>query len=326
MHPKGWMVATMRMALDEVLKTIGDISQGIPVTRFAELSDLDREELARFAQTWGELPVERRRDLTRLLGEEAYAHVELNFDEIYRSSLEDPDSDVRQAAIGNLWECEDPSLIAPFLQALTSDPATNVRASAAAALGRFVLLGEVERIGPDTLHDIEETLLAAAGPDQAPEIRRAAIESLGYSSRQEVPQIILLAHESGEESSVVSSLVAIGRSANDDWRPQVLAHLNDPSPKIRLAATRASGELELIDTAPDLIELIEDADNEVRQAAIWSLGQLGGEIAKQALTELLETSEDDEEVQLVQDAVDNLAFVDGTRDLLILDFDEPDPE
>lgn len=315
----------MRMGLEELLTTIGDINQGIPVARFAELSDLDKEELARLAQTWKDLPVERRRELARLLGEEAYAHVELNFDEIYQLSLDDADSDVRQAAIDNLWECEDPSLVAPFLHALTADPATNVRASAAAALGRFVLLGEVERIGPASLHEVEEALLAATGPDQAAEIRQAAIESLGYSSRQEVPQIILLAHGSSEESSVVSSLVAIARSANDEWRPQVLAHLNDPSPDIRLAAVRASGELELIDAAPDLIELVEDASNEVRQAAIWSLGQLGGEIAKKALTELLETSEDDEEVQLVQDAIDNLAFVDGTRDLLILDFDEPDP-
>lgn len=316
----------MSTEFDEVLGTIGDLEQEIPVARFADISDMDKDRLARFRRTWDELPVDRRRTMIKLLGEEAYAHVELNFDEIYRQSLHDPDPQVRQAAIDNLWECEDPLLVSAFLRALTSDTASNVRSSAAAALGRYVLMGEVEQIRPEVLHEIEEALLTAAGPEEAFEVRRAALESLGYSTRPEVPEIIIQAHESGSEPFVVSSLVAIARSANDEWKEQVIPHLISPSPDIRLAAVRATGELELIETAPDLIELLEDANDNVRQAAIWSLGQLGGDIAKQALVELLETSEEVGEAQLVQDAIDNLEFVDGTRDLLMLNLDKPDTD
>jgi HEAT repeat protein len=311
---------------EEVLRIIGDVDRDIPVSRLSDLSDVDKDQLARFARVWEGLPRDRKRKLIRLLGEESYAHVELNFDELNRLSLADRDAQVRQAAIDNLWECEDPSLVTPFLKALTADPEASVRRSAATALGHYVLLGEVEQLQPESLHNVEEALLAATSTDAADEVRQAALESLGFSSRPEVPGLIVRAFESGSEPAVISSLIAIGRTANDEWQPQVKAHLNDPAPELRLAAVRAAGELELIETAPELVELLEDASDDVRSAAIWSLGQAGGDIAKEALAELLETSEDAEETQLVQDALDNLAFVDGTRDLLMFDFDEPEAD
>jgi HEAT repeat protein len=311
---------------DETLNMMADGDRELSASRFVDFSDMSKDQFARFEPVWQALPAERRRDLIRRLGEEAYAHVELNFDDICRASLNDQDPTVRRSAIDNLWECEDPSLAARFLQALASDPSAEVRRSAAAALGHYVLLGEVEHIRPELLRDVEEGLLGAGSTDQDMEVRRAVLESLGYSSRAEVPGIIVKAYESHLEPFIVSSLVAIARSANDEWRPHVRAHLNHPSPLIRLAAVRAAGELELLDTVPDLIELIEDANDEVRRAAIWSLGQLGGDVAKQVLGDLLDSSEESQEAQLVQDALDNLAFVDGTRDLLMFDFDNPEAE
>lgn len=314
----------MSTAFEKTLQILADVDQEIPVDRFPDLSDLDTDQVAQLKKIWDGLPVERRRDLLRLLGEQALAHVELNFDRIHQLSLADHDPEVRQLSIDNLWECEDHSLITPFLRALATDVAANVRRSAADGLGQYVLLGEVEQIPPEVLRDVEQALLAACSSSETSEVRRAALVSLGYSSRPEVPDLILQAFESGSEPFVVSALVAMARSANDEWNPQVQARLNSPSPSIRLAAVRAAGELELGETAPDLVELLDDADDEVRRAAIWSLGQLGGEVAKQILADLLESSEDLEETQLVQDALDNLAFVDGTRDLFLFNLDSPD--
>lgn len=313
----------MSSKFDEALAIIADVDRSLPVSRFGDLSDMSKDQLARFGPIWQGLPVDRRRELIRRFGEEAYAHVELNFDEIYRLGLDDADPVVQRRAIDNLWECEDPLLARRFLDALQSSDDTGVRQAAATALGHYVFMGEVEKIPSALLHDVEEVLLAAVS-DHAPEVRRAALESLGFSSRVEVPAIIVQAHESGSEPFIVSSLVAIARSANNEWRERVQEHLNSPSPDIRLAAVRAAGELELMETSPELIELLEDPNDEVRRAAIWSLGQIGGDAAKQILGELLESTEDERETQLVQDALDNLAFVDGTRDLLMFDFDDPD--
>jgi hypothetical protein len=37
---------------------------------------------------------------------------------------------------------------------------------------------------------------------------------------------------------------------------------------------------------------------------------------------LLETTEDESEIALLEDALDYLAFVDGTRDIALFDFDD----
>jgi HEAT repeat protein len=130
------------------------------------------------------------------------------------------------------------------------------------------------------------------------------------------------AYASGDAFLVQSSLLAMGRSVNAAWGPRVLAELHNPSPALRAEAVRAAGELELHDAISDLIELTEDVDREVRRAAIWSLAQLGGGRAAGVLTNLLETTEDESEIALLEDALDYLAFVDGTRDIALFDFDD----
>ena len=73
-------------------------------------------------------------------------------------------------------------------------------------------------------------------------------------------------------------------------------------------AARAAGELEIKQTAQQLIELLDDADNKVRSASIWALSQIGGEGVRQSLERLLEQAEDYEDIDLLEAALDNLAF------------------
>jgi HEAT repeat protein len=226
----------------------------------------------------------------------------------------------------NLWECEDPSLGHRLSALLLADPETEVRAAAAAALGRFVYLGEVEEISAQLLQEVEDRLLVAERGDGDEVVRRRSLESLGYSSRPEVPPLIEAAYRSGDERLMQSGLKAMARSANPAWAASVLENLHQPAPGLRAEAARAAGELELRESADELIELTEDAIDEVRQAAIWSLAQIGGESASRALARLLEAVEDEDEAALLEDALDYIAFVDGTRDIPLLDFDAEDPE
>ncbi|MEW6567567.1 MAG: HEAT repeat domain-containing protein [Chloroflexota bacterium] len=314
------------MALDDLLALFQDEARSLPMHRLSELSDLDSAEMARVRAAWPGIPRVRRQALVAALGRLADEHIEFTFERINRLAMTDPDPEVRRQAICNLWECENPDLVPPLLQALTADPEEAVRGAAASALGAFVLLGEVEAIPSTVLHPIEEGLLRAAQADPSGAVRRASIESLGYSSRPEVPPLIEAAYASAEEASKRSALLAMGRSADKPWAPQVLAELSSPSPVLRLEAVRAAGELELQETVPALIDLLEDVDDSVRRAAIWSLGQLGGKEANEALCSLLEASDDKSEIELLEDALENLAFVDGTRDFLMFDFDQPDSD
>ncbi len=63
----------------------------------------------------------------------------------------------------------------------------------------------------------------------------------------------------------------------------------------------------------------------MRLAAIWSLAQIGGQDASEALSRLLESTEGEDEIALIEDGLDYIAFVDGTRDIPLLDFDPEDP-
>lgn len=311
-------------SFDQLLGILGDETTPLPVARLYDLSDLDLEHVDRFFEHWTAISESRRQEIIDELGHLADDHIELTYEPINRRAMHDPDPSVRRQAIENLWECEDPKLIQPLLDALRDDPEAEVRSAAATALGAFVYLGEVEELALDLLMDLEHGLLRATEQDPVEEVRRKGLESLGYSSNEAVPALIERAYDSGGPEGVVTALRAMGRSANDRWRDHVLAELLNPDPLVRVEAVQAAGELELREATSELLELLEDVDSRVRWAAIWSLGQLGGREAAVALTELLEATDDNDEASLLEDALDNLAFVDGTRDFLLFDFEDPE--
>jgi HEAT repeat protein len=293
-------------------------------SHLALLSDLDRDQTERFRSIWGQLPIEHRRHLISEFGKLAHDHFEYCFERINRFAIHDPDAEVRRQAIDNLWECEDPKLVRPLLAALTEDAEPQVQAAAGTALSRFVYLGELDQLESKLLKQLEDVLLHTATEAPHPEVRMRSLEALGYSSRQEVTPLIMQAYESDDEDFQLSALLAMGRSASKQWKPQVYAELRNPSPVLRTQAAWSAGELELIEAVPELVDLLGDAHDTVRRAATWSLGQVGGKQARQALSDLLENTEDGEEAAWIEDALDHLAFVDNTRDFVLLEFDEPE--
>jgi HEAT repeat protein len=316
----------MSAKFDDLLGALLDAGRPLPIDRLPELSDLDSERMARLRTAWPQMDDERRLALIGALGQLGDDQIEFTFERIHRMAMDDPLPEIRALAIRSLWECEDPSLVAPLLAALDHDSAPDVRAAAGAALGAFLFLGETDSLPGDLLARIEQGLLRASAADPETEVRRLALESLGYSSREDVPPLIEKAYASSDDSWKRSSLVAMGRSVNKVWAPTVTRELTSATPALRLEAARAAGELDLRDTVPELIDLLDDVDDEIRHAAIWSLGQLGGEAAQAALLGLLDRSDDEEEIELLEDSLGNLAFVDGTRDLLMFDFDEPEDD
>jgi len=312
----------LKQQLAQLLRALQDAASPLPVERLALLSDLPADGLQELKEAWPSLDPARRLAILAELRRLGDARIELTFESVNRLALGDPAPEVRRQAIGNLWESEDPALVAPLSQSLDSDPDAGVRAAAASALGQFIYLGELERVPESLRRRAEEVLLRAVGSDEVPAVRLAGLESLGYSSRPEVPALIEAGYRSAEELSVRSALIAMSRSANIVWAPAVQAELASPSPALRLEAARAAGEIEMREAVPTLVELLEDVSDDVRRAAIWSLGQLGGQQAERALEGLLRRKPPQAEVALIEEALENLAFVDGTRDFLMLDFDD----
>ncbi len=312
----------MEQSFLELLESLGKEDQPIDRTRLAELSDLDREHLNQFGTTWRDLNPAARLSVLQALGLLADTQIELTFEAINRMALTDADSLVRVQAIENLWESEDPALVNPLLSALEDGESPQVRSAAAKALGTFVLLGETHDLPAEVTEAIKQGLLRANRDESSEAVKDRSLESLGYSSQLEVPELIESAFGSSSETRLEAALRAMSRSANSRWAEHVQSQLSHANPAVRQAAAQAVGEIEARGAASELVELIEDVDDRVRQAAIWSLGQLGGKLAEETLDRLLESAEDEAESTLIQDAIDNMDFVESTRALLRQELDQ----
>ncbi len=277
-------------------------------------------------RAWPGLSAKRRLGLLEDLEVLAEGNTVMDFDAIYRIALGDPDASIRTVALRALWQSEDESLAPIFIRMLQEDASTGVRAQAAAALGRFVYLGEMGRVPAGLLKEIGMVLLGVLHGQANPLIQRRALESLGYSSRPEVIQHIENAYETGEEDWVASALFAMGRSADDRWASLVNASLRDAHPEISKEAARAAGEMELSDARPDLFDLLQHEDSDVRMAAAWALSQIGGQGVAEVLNEMIERSGDEDEIDLIENAQENLAFTEEIGEFNLLDFSPEDLE
>ncbi len=278
------------------------------------LSNLDAADAARVRPIWLGLPVELRRQMISRLVELAEADFEVNFGALFRMGLEDEDAQVRAASVEGLWEDEDVRLVPLLAARLREDEDAGVRAAAAASLGRFILLGELEKIRPGPQNAAYEALLAAYQDlEEFLEVRRRALESLAYVGNETVAELIRQAYAAPEEKMRVSAVFAMGRSADTRWATQVRQELFSPNPELRYEAARACGELQLTEAVPELEELAEDADPEVQEAALWALGQIGGDRARKILERYC--LEGDEAAQAAAEAaLDELEFLHGDLD------------
>lgn len=274
------------MSIRKALNEIVDPEQPLRSVELANLTKLTDDERQEFAQTWPEVPVERRRQVLEQLTALAEDNVELDFDAIFFEALHDRDPSVRINAIRGLWEHEHRDVIPALIALLQDDDNAAVRAEAALALGRFVLLGEFEEARPRDVEAVTDALRRSfADGAEAVEVRSRAVESIGASSQPWARDIIHDAYDSGDPRLVTSAVHAMGRSADTYWLPTVLNELQSDDPEVRYEAAAAAGMIEDEEAVPDLIAMVEDEDSDVREQVLMALGAIGGEEAIEALRE-----------------------------------------
>ena len=119
----------------------------------------------------------------------------------------------------------------------------------------------------------------------------------------------------------------MGRSADERWEEEVVGMLMSPEPAVQLAAVQAAGELGLGSAGPILLKLLEDEEDPgLIEAAIWSLSQIGGEDARVYIESVLDLAEDDEQVEFLEDALENLAFTEDLERFDLMAFDKGEDE
>ncbi len=316
------MAIPKHIPLNKLIEALLDESTPFSPRYLNRLSDLEPADIASLAKIWPKISTRRREALLEDLEEIHIADDLLNFEEVGRMALKDSAPGVRRRAIAILREYELVDLLPTFLQMSEHDPDADVRAAAAAALATYVYMGEVEDISPKKLQHVEDCLLRLTSGSDTTLVRRRALEALGFSSRKEVVELIEQAYASPDLDWLITSLYAMGRSANPRWNPHVLKMLTHKRPAVRAEAASAAGELELKTAVPKLLELLEDVDLDVRMASIWALSQVGGEGVRATLENMLETTDDDDEADQIDNALENLDFTEEMKDLALLEIPE----
>jgi HEAT repeat protein len=316
------MSASVNITLKQLLDAIADVDKPFHPRYLYRLSDLGPEEMVELEKIWPKVPAWRRQAIMEDVEELGDTDPLLSFEALSRYVMLDGDPKVRELAVRTLWDYDAVDLIPVYLELLAADPDPGVRAAVASALGKYVYLGEVEELREQTWHTIEDRLLDVTGGSDTPDVRRRALESLGFSSRDEVPPLIEKAYHSGNEDWLVSALFAMGRSASQTWAPLLTKMLENESGEVRYEAVRALGELEVKRAVPRLKRLLQDEDDDVRLAAVWSLSQIGGDGVRELLEALYEETEDDEEAEFIESALDNLAFTEDMGFFDLLDISE----
>jgi len=310
--------------INEVIDALLDADSIFPARFLYRLSGLEALELEQFNEAWPEADAARRERMLEDLEILADTTTHLDFDNIFRLGLRETSAHARKLSVRGLWESEDPDLALLLLEMMEIDPDLDVRIQAARGLGKFIFLGEMEDIDPELAEQITDRLVEIVQSDQPEGLRRAALESLGFATRPEVNQQIEAAANQGKEDWLISALVAIGRSADSQWAPTVIENFNHDSAEVRLEAAQAAGLLASQSAATHLLHLIDDPEQDVRQAAIWALSEIGGLDARAAIEGLLRNAADDENIELLEDALENLDFTEMAINFDLFDLSEDD--
>lgn len=272
---------------------LADPAQPVAVSKLTNLSGMSSSEAARFAGVWLALDDGRRKHVVEQIASLAEDNVELDFDAVLLIALGDEEDQVRLSALRGLWEHEGRDLIDPLIGLLETDADAAVRAEAALALGRFVLMAEFGTLKDADAERIEEALCAViADAGEAVEVRGRALESIGARSGAFVADLIRDAYEAGEQTLQLSAVHAMGRSCDETWLALLFDELENDEAAMRYEAAVACGAMASAEAVAPLAALLYDDDPEVRGAAINALGEIGGEEAKRTLEDLLDEADE----------------------------------
>jgi len=308
-----------------ILEALKNTDHAFPARYLARFSDLNSADLKALMKIWPDIPVVRKRTLLKNLNDRFEEDTLLLFESIGSRLTHDPDAEVRTLALKLLEETTDVRLIPDLVKVIQDDLEPEARARAATVMGQFIQMCELGQLSSEKQAQVEDTLLKAAHDDNS-SVARAALEALGYSSRPELDQLITSAFNRPDPLWQASALFAAGRSADNRWQEQIITGLLSEDAIVRLVAVQSAGELELKTARKPLIDMLEDElDDDVFQAIIWSLSQIGGEDVRTYIEALLAEAEDDEQIEYLEEALENLSFTEDLEEFSMLAFD-PDDE
>lgn len=185
---------------------------------------------------------------------------------------------VRRAAAKTLTLIADPAAVPTLLHSFLNDEDTVVRGSSAGALART---------GAASVPALLDIL---GSKDQPEDIKGHAAWALAFIGAEAADHLYKALNNASLDvrCAVIGALGHVAQEQCDEKSCNLLvAALTDPEPLIRTEAAAALGQVNYLPAVPHLILATQDADLDVRKAAINSLGKSGSPTALNPLQTLL---------------------------------------
>ena len=222
---------------------------------------------------------------------------------------EDPGIDVRAAAAAALGEIGTEAALEVLLAA-TDDESESVRRVIADALGKFgsvepmdALVGYLadgsETVRRTAIFSVVEILLNAPA-QQSHDVREAAADQLEAATADEViPPLSEILTESSGAPQRRNAAWLLGRVAGAEYgsmaRGSLIEALGDDDGMTAQFAATSLTALDDPELETELLELVRDAeaDTEARSKALFVLGKVGGDAAREELGEFVDRTDDE---------------------------------
>jgi len=189
-------------------------------------------------------------------------------------ALDDPEDEVREAAIYGLADIKEPKALDYLLKPkVLFDENSNIRLCAVRALGNYrqikglPVITELLRLSKDPEWIVRNTALSIIASEIEGiknEGGRDAVLSLLYILRLPDPEVC---------KKAIEALTEIGR----DNLNTLIKSLSSTSSSVRASVVKVLGELRSVEVKRLLIELAEDKNRMVRKEVAGALGKIGGE-------------------------------------------------
>lgn len=273
------------------------------------LSDLSQEDQKALDDTWKTLSSGYKHKVIQALIHASENNFEYDYKAMGLIGLSDDSPMVRSASIDLLWEDESVEVMQTLIRLINNDDSSHVKAQALIGLSRFILLGEYGEISADLADEAQQLALKLHTDQSQPvDVRRRALEALSNSSHRDKDKLIRSAYQSDNHLLKVSSIFAMGRTCDDKWQDILLDELESDDHELTYEAVRACGEIQLESSVRQLKELLLSDDREIVTMSIWALGEIGGKDAVDTLSSLQEAIEDEDLLEIIEEAIDVASF------------------
>lgn len=303
------------MLLDDLFTTLAEDIDALEDGDYSLLSDLNGPELSDFINVWKVIESESKNKIITKLYQLSEDNSDLNFESIFKIGLQSSDETVVYTSLEGLWESETHDTLRRLLQLVNRNLSPHIKGTLMTHISRFILLGHDGRINSIMMANIHSLLKTSYKNISEPtEIRRRALESLGYFNDDETIEFIKEAYISNNPALKVSSIYAMGKTCDEIWIPILIEELKNEDPEIRYESIEALVEIGEETSTESLLSLINDDDQQVKLSVIAGMGKLGNLSSKELLLECLD-DEDDEIAEAARIALEDIDFIEDPLSL-----------